>query len=125
MKTMIKSSFMLLLSSIHILGQTNDLPTKLGQPCDPEFIFDYRMLYGDTLTPINEFIELNMADRFNLDVDYFLGDLDTPDDLIISLIHPDYPELIIWGKLCNVEKIFQEGNLIKIQAEYFRSHDEP
>lgn len=125
MKTMIKSSFMLLLSSIHMFGQTNDLPTKLGQPCDPEFIFDYRMLYGDTITPINEFIESEMTDRYNLDVDYFLGELDTPEELIISLMHPDYPELIIWGKLCNVEKIFQEADLIKTLENYFRSHDEP
>ena len=125
MKTMIKSSFMLLLSSIHMFGQTNDLPTKLGQPCDPEFIFDYRMLYGDTITPINEFIESEMTDRYNLDVDYFLGELDTPEELIISLMHPDYPELIIWGKLCNVEKIYQEGDLIKTLENYFRSHDEP
>ena len=122
MKTMIKGSFMLLLSSFHTLGQANDLPTKLDRPCDPEFIFDYRMLYGDTITPINEFIDLKMTARFNLDVDYFLGDLDTPDELIISLMHPDYPESMIYGRLCNVEKIFQEGDLIKTLENYFRSH---
>lgn len=36
-----------------------------------------------------------------------------PDGLIVSLNDIDFPEIIVFGKLCNVEKIFQEGDISK------------
>jgi hypothetical protein len=87
---------------------------ELGsQKCDSTYIFDYRMLYSDSLTPIKEFSEMYLDQRWGYYVDYLMGDVDNPENFIVEIyLLDDYG---YWStpmaKVCLIEKIFQMGNL--------------
>jgi hypothetical protein len=68
------------------------------------------MIYSDTTSAISDLIEITLSERFNIELHYFLGEFSSPNDLIIGINHPINPEYVIYGKLCNLEKIFQNNN---------------
>ena len=91
----------------------DDTLTKLiknpfAEECDPAFVLDYRTLYNDTITPVDEFIETIITDRFgfrtySLDVTE-LYDTITPKYQIVEVQHPFIDTWIILANLCSLEK---------------------
>lgn len=100
-------------------GVGQDLKS-LDSVCDSNYVFDYQMIYSDSTSSITQLVEVTLSNRFNMELSYFLGDFSVPNDLIIGISHPLYPEYTVYGKLCNLEKIFQNTNYIEIIDSFFK-----
>lgn len=102
-------------------GQESAFITLNKEKCDSTFIFDYRMLYGDTETPLIFFVEKYFEERWGYYVNYVQGYFEDPENLIIDLyLNDDDFDYAPITKVCVVEKIFQTMDLNKEYKNYVK-----
>ena len=102
-------------------GQESAFITLNKEKCDSTFVFDYRMIYEDTETPINLLIETHLEERYGYYVNYIQGDINEPENLIIDLyLNDDDFDYVPITKVCVVEKIFQTMDLNKEYKNYIK-----
>ena len=114
-------SFVLVLISFGGTSQT--FHEKLNCGCDSTYVMDYRRIYDDYTSSPEYLVETKLSLRYNIEI-YFFGDnsnnFQNPNEIIVTIQHPDFPSEVVFGKLCNVEKIFQESDLHSELYQYLK-----
>lgn len=109
MKTFI--TILIVISSFFSFSQELAFRDMNQEPCDSNYVLDYRKIYDDYLTPIDILIETRLEERYGYYVNYIQGDINDPENLIIDLYLENDIENAPITRVCVVEKIFQTINL--------------
>jgi hypothetical protein len=76
-----------------------------GGVCDSNYVLDYRAIYGDTTSSAEVFVERYLSDRFGFRLAeiWFFELSDDPNELIVSVFHPNNVDIIM-VQLCKLEE---------------------
>ena len=110
----------ILMISSNTMAQKFDY-NSLADTCNPEYVFDYRMIYNDYESSLTELLDVKLTERYKIWVEYFGPDIQEPKEMLISVSLIDNIYISVFMPVCIAEELFQKNILVKYVSDKFHN----